>query len=244
MKLLQVTATGVLLFGLMGAVTAAPPPLDRPTPPPCCADGHCFANSVTYGWYETRWRRWPCECGEAIPGGQLTPATPPTPRPGELPAYDVPTAEEEDRRAPLPTAPRGEDQSIRGPATNGPAGPGASPSSGAPGQPGAQPPVGPFGPLGKPAGESTTPRRSGLPAYEPRGAGSESIHTTPSGPSSELDPPPALPFGTPAIIQPSPIREANQRPTAPVRQTAPAAAAVPGDDPPPSLPAALAAVTN
>src|SRR6187455_2689056 len=121
MKLLQATASAVLIFGCVGTAAAAPPPLDRPSPPPCCADGHCFANSVTYGWYETRWRRWPCECGEAVPGSQLTPAAKPS---GDLPAYDIPPAEEEDRRAPLPTAPRGEDQTQRGPASGGTAGSG------------------------------------------------------------------------------------------------------------------------
>ena len=243
MKLREITATGVMAFGFLGTAAAGPPPLDRPTPPPCCADGHCFANPVTYGWYETRWRRWPLECPEAPPGTQLTPATQPS---GELPAYDLPPAEEEDRRAPPPTAPRGEDQTMRGPATTGPRAPGnqAQPGGAAPPPGTPQPPVGPLGPIMQPGTESTTPRRGSLPAYEPRGAGSESIHSTPSGPSSEVDPPPALPFGPQPIIKPAPVREANQRPAAPVRQTAPAATVAPSDDPPPGLPAALAAITN
>jgi hypothetical protein len=243
MKILKAIATSAMVFSLLSTAAAVPPPLDRPTPPPCCADGHCFANSLTYGWYETRWRRWPCECGEPVPRGQLTPAVQPS---GDLPTYDVPPAEEEDRRAPLPTAPRGEDQTLRGPATNGTTGPGTQTPTGVPAPPPGttQPPVGPLGPLMQPGTESTTPRRGSLPAYEPRGAGSESINTAPTGPSSELDPPPALPFGPRPIGQPSPIREANQRPAVPARQASPAAAVSPSDDPPPGLPAALAAVTH
>jgi hypothetical protein len=234
MKFLLATATGAMAFGFL-CTAAAVPPLDRPTPPPCCADGHCIANSVTYGWYETRWRRWPCECVESVPGDKLSPTTQPS---GDLPTYDVPPAEEEDRRAPLPTAPRGEDQTQR---------PVGAPRGQA--QPGGQtpppgtPPVGPFGPLIQPEGESA-PRRGSLPAYQPRGAESESINAPPPGPSSDLDPPPALPFGPRPLIQPAPIREAKQGPAAPVRRATPAAAVAPSDDPPPGLPATLAACTN
>jgi hypothetical protein len=236
MKLLQATASSAMVFGLLGIAAAAPPPLDRPTPPPCCADGHCIANPCTYGWYETRWRRWPCDCGEAVPGGQLTPTTKPS---GDLPAYDIPPAEEEDRRAPLPTAPRGEDQTQRGPASGG--GGQSQPGGQAPPPGAGQPPAGPLGPLIQPGAESTAPRRGSLPTYEPQGAGSKSINTQPSGPpSSELDPPPVLPFGPRPIMQPAPIREANQRPAVPVRAT-PASAIAPSDDPPPGLPASLAA---
>jgi hypothetical protein len=237
MKFSQYAAAALIVLGFV-TMAAAVPPLDRPTPPPCCADGHCFANSVTYGWYETRWRRWPCECAAPVGGTQVAPTGQPS---GELPAFDVPPAEEEDRRAPLPTAPRGEDTSFRGPATNGTSRPGAQPPAGAPAGPNTtQPPLGPLGPL-MPSGNESAPRRESLPAYEPRGAGSESIHSTPPGPSSELDPPPALPFGPRPLVQPTPIREANQRPAAPVRQALPARGVGPSDDPPPGLPASLAA---
>jgi hypothetical protein len=243
MKLRKLTTTGVMAFSFLGTASAAPPPLDRPTPPPCCADGHCFANSVTYGWYETRWRRWPLEVPEAVTGTQLTPTAQPS---GEIPTYDIPPAEEEDRKAPPPTAPRGEDQTLRGPTTNGTRAPGTQPPSGgtAPPTGAPTPPVGPLGPIMQPGTESTTPRRSTVPAYEPRGAGSESIHSAPTGPSSELDLPPALPFAPRPIGQPAPVREAKQRPVAPIRQATPAAAVTPTDDPPPGLPAALAACSH
>jgi hypothetical protein len=240
MKFSQRAAAGLIVLGFV-SIAAAVPPLDRPTPPPCCADGHCFANSVTYGWYETRWRRWPCECAAPAAGSQVAPTGQPS---GELPAFDVPPAEEEDRRAPLPTAPRGEEQMQRVP-LNGAAGPGGQSSPGQAPPPGAtQPPLGPLGPLMQPGSESSGPRRGSLPAYEPQGAGSRSINATPNGPSSELDPPPALPFGPRPIVQPTPIREANQRPAAPVRQALPAPAVGPSDDPPPGLPASLAACTR
>ena len=45
---------------------AGSPPqgIERPSPPPCCADGQCFASPLTYGYYPTRvggagrWKVW------------------------------------------------------------------------------------------------------------------------------------------------------------------------------------------
>ena len=64
-------AGGLLVVGMGRVVSAEPPPsLDRPSPPPCCADGKCIANPLTYGWYATRWRHWPLECPTEIAGPQ------------------------------------------------------------------------------------------------------------------------------------------------------------------------------
>ena len=103
----KATATSLLLIGFGTTSLAAPPPLDRPTPPPCCADGRCYPNPLTFGWYETRWRRWPVECMEPIPAGQQIPGTQPI---EGIPTFEPPTPEEEDRKAPPPTAPRAEEQ--------------------------------------------------------------------------------------------------------------------------------------
>jgi hypothetical protein len=82
------------------AFSAGPNAIDRPTPPPCAADGTCYPNENTWGWYPCHWRKWPGE--ELVP----TPAgTQPTPagRPGELNPYETPTPEQEDVQAPPST---------------------------------------------------------------------------------------------------------------------------------------------
>ena len=40
---------------------AHPCTIDRPTPPPCAADGTCYPNENTWGWYPCHWRQWPGE---------------------------------------------------------------------------------------------------------------------------------------------------------------------------------------
>ena len=57
----------VLTVTCVDAFGAGPPPLDRPSPPACCADGLCYPNRATWGLYETRWRRWPTEQLEPTP---------------------------------------------------------------------------------------------------------------------------------------------------------------------------------
>src|ERR1700759_4499726 len=89
MKFAKTATAGVLLLGLSNVSLALPPCPDRPTPPPCCADGHGFTRNETYGVYETRWRPWPIQ--------NLGPGTPQT---GEqqlqnaVPRFEPPTPEE------------------------------------------------------------------------------------------------------------------------------------------------------
>src|SRR6476661_8363210 len=113
---------------------AVPPVIERPTPPPCCADGQCFASPMTYGYYDTRWRRWPLESlaqASAQKPAALTPALQ-----KDVAPFVVPPAEQEDRKAPPPSVPAGE-QTPAGTTSGAPRAPGGP----AP-PPGAQPPTG------------------------------------------------------------------------------------------------------
>jgi hypothetical protein len=190
------------------------PPLDRPTPPPCCADGVCYPNPTTWGVYPTRWRRWP-----GVTDAPLEPS--PAPAPGELgpevPPYEAPPAEEEERRAPPPTQQR---RPVEAP-PEGEAAPGTQPTT--PPE-GATPPTGPFN-LGPTMEESPTDE--------------DSLRMPWDEPTSDVDPPPAPPF---ASIHAAPAARRSSQPTTPTllkpatarRPSAPAAY-----DPPPPLPLAL-----
>src|SRR5215212_9948992 len=138
-----------------------PPCVERPTPPPCCADGQCFASPLTYGYYDTRWRRWPMESLAQAANGKAG-ALPPALQ-QEVAPFTTPPPEQEDRRAPPPSVPGGEQTA---PATTGatpraPAGPGA-PGAPVP-PPGMQPPAGSGAPAGQPRGATGYPS-PGLPA--------------------------------------------------------------------------------
>ena len=97
MKFKNATAAGLLLIGFGGEALATPPHcVDRPTPPPCCADGQCIANPLTYGVYPTRWRRWPLEYAAPMQPGQLGPSAQQL---GEdIENFELPPASEEDRK--------------------------------------------------------------------------------------------------------------------------------------------------
>jgi hypothetical protein len=220
---LKKAAAGLLFFGLGSTSLAVAPPLDRPSPPPCCADGRCYSNPMSCGFYATRWRRWPLESLETTSAGQLGP---PAQQGGDFPVIEPPLPGEEDRKAPPPTAPQ--EPARAQPSNSGPAGSeGAPPAAGPAMQPNEQPPGGPL--------------RS-LPPYEPQ-VPNKSLNDT--GPTTDSDPPPALPFGPRAIEAATPVREARQVPTVlPFRRPAPAQRNAPNDDPPPSLPAALAAASR
>src|SRR3954463_9165828 len=114
-----------------------PPCVERPTPPPCCADGQCFASPLTYGYYDTRWRRWPLETMAQTTTAKVAPLAAPLRQ--DVPPFVTPPPEQEDRKAPPPSVPAGEQTPVTAPA-------GATRPPGAPGgpapQPGAQPPAG------------------------------------------------------------------------------------------------------
>jgi hypothetical protein len=226
---------GFMLLGTGLVSQAAPPPLDRPSPPPCCADGRAYPNPLTFGWYETRWRRWPIESMASMPGGRLGPTSA---QGSDIRPYDPPPPEDEDRRAPPPTTPP--EESLRGSATNGV--PRSAESRATPNQPSTltQPPSGTLFPPG-PSTEPSGPRR-GLPPYEPQGPMPNSRES--SGPTSDADPPPILPFGPSMTSAAPPAREAPRQPVSPPAQQAGTREESSGDDPPPSLPGVLAAMTN
>ena len=254
MRVTRTIATGVVLGWMCQSSLAVQPPLiQRPTPPPCCADGQCFASPLTYGYYDTRWRRWPLE--------RLAQAA--TARPGELAAplreevapYVAPPPEQEDRRAPPPSVPAGEQipPGATGGAPRAPAAPGAPvpPQGGqppaTPGSPGLQPRVGPgypspglptppqAAPMAPPAGQGTPPPTQPLfRSVPPESPLNRSV------PTGDADPPPSLPFG-PALVAPEqPTRDVSQQPAGiPARSPDVQPARAPSSDPPPAPPIAL-----
>ena len=97
MKHARIISLGIIVG--IATSAAATVPLDRPTPPPCCADGVCHAHPGTFGYFQTRWRVWP--------GVSIAPMpTVKQPIVREIPGIEkieIPTPEEEDRQAPPPT---------------------------------------------------------------------------------------------------------------------------------------------
>lgn len=230
MLLRKATTTGLLLIGLSSPAVAVSPCVERPTPPPCCADGHCYANPGTWGVYPTRWRRWPMDNLEPIPAGQAIP-----PQQQGVPSFETPPAEEEDRRAPPPTTPK------EGVETGTPAKSETAPPAGSDGRTPAPP--------ARPSTESTEPvgPRRVLPPYTPPQSQPSTKPSTSSGPTSDTDPPPALPFGpsltpdksaatSPSIKRLPAIPAATPKLTLGVNSTS--------DDPPPTLPGRLASALD
>jgi hypothetical protein len=234
MKLLTAWATVVfaMFIGRAATGTHGPLPLDRPTPPPCCADGRCSTNHV-WGVYETRWRRWP-----GVTDAPLEPSA--APAPGELgpavPPYEAPPAAEEDQRAPAPTRPRPPERDLEEERESDP---GATPT--------ARPETAPSGPL-ETGPFDTEPFDTGpfdTESLEESPLEDRGLPTMPwDEPTSEADPPPAPPF---ALSSPSPgnqparaaVKASATMPTtfeqpASVRPLTP-----PAHDPPPPLPLAF-----
>jgi hypothetical protein len=212
-KVTRTIATGVF-FGWMcqNSLAVHPPGIDRPSPPPCCADGQCFASPLTYGYYDTRWRRWPLETMSHA--ATVKPGTPSVPLPQDVPAFVTPPPELEDRKAPPPSVPLGE-QAPTGAAPSGP-----SRTPGAPGGPaapqGTQPPAGgpsfttpPTTPMAPPAAPGTQPKTG--PAYKNVSPDSP-LNRSGSSPMGDADPPPSLPFGPTLVAPEQPMREVSQRP--------------------------------
>lgn len=266
MRLRTTLAVGMLLGAACGALAVAGPPAccdgpchqappnplapGRPSPPPCCADGICYPNPTTWGHYATRWRRWPLEYVEPAPAG----AQPPQSLGPDVPTYVLPTPDEEDRRAPPPSAPpRAEEAGETRPPAAAPEAPAEEAPSTAPatppsefgtpspdlfGEPDEQAPLSTPPPFGEPAEE--TP--STAPLVPPSGGGT--FPSTPGfgQPTGDVDPPPALPFRAPSIGKRPELRSASRPATTP--KPARNSEAAPADDPPPALPIALASWTN
>ena len=228
LKLRPMMAAGVLAgFATAAIVSAGPPLLDRPSPPACCADGVCYPNPTTWGYYQAQWRRWPTAPLEPTPE-----AVPPEGRLPELPPAELPSKEEEDRAAPPRTKAAERAREEEEETTTTPP-PGVDPSGQMPfGQPpgGVQPPTRP----GEGGPEVPTMR---MPWEQPTTPDTETA-PAPMGPTGDLDPPPAPSFARPALVNGPAAREADRPAAQPEpRRTLPAMQK-PGGDPPPAFPIA------
>ena len=229
----KIAMTAGLLWVGFGNASLAVPPLDRPTPPPCSADGRCYSNPSTYGVYETRWRRWPVESIDPNAVEKFNPRQ----LQNQVPPFDAPPAEEEDRKAPPPTITREEPGAEATSTGNAP--------NASPGSEGNTPPTTPLRQPGDPTDPVGRPRGP-LPQYEPQAPRTRSLDS----PTGEFDPPPALPFGPAPIQTAGPVREARRAPAIPAAQPLRATnaksrnARPSSDDPPPALPGTLATVAN
>lgn len=249
MRLTLTAAGGLLAMVGFASGAAAAVPIDRPSPPPYCADGKCYPKTETWGFYQGRWRSWPGVDERPGPHG-------PSPTPAELlgpdlKQYETPLPQDEDRRAPPPTQPP--ERALPtipsvppeggGPETDGAPGPGAVPTG-----PGMERPGPPAPGIEGPAEPRVMmPIPSGRPALPRSG-------------EEDADFPPALPFGS----NPLPPIETPQLPFG-----SPTPDALPGnvpgdlpippdgaqlrrdrlqrsatDDPPPPLPMALGGLAS
>jgi hypothetical protein len=235
MKSLRHSATAIIVLELtcIDSFGAAPPPLDRPSPPACCADGLCYPNPTTWGVYGTRWRRWPTEQLEPTPSAAQPAVTPSL----EIPKYERPPMEKEEQAAPPPTRAaeerreQEEQEREQTPRTAPPGTPTGTLPFGTPPDTGTQQPS----PLenNRPAPPGMTfPWEQEAPTTPP---------TTPleeSTPTGDLDPPPAPPFGNPSLAEQrelpavAPAAQPVQRRVTPRRS--------PSGDPPPAFPIAMA----
>ncbi|MEX2317716.1 MAG: hypothetical protein WD669_11230 [Pirellulales bacterium] len=242
----RVTAMSLVVTLCFTADIAAAinPPLERPTPPPCCADGVCYAHARTYGYFQTRWRTWPGLGVAPMPTLQ----TPPSNQIPGFPTYETPTPEKEDLQAPPLTK--------------------ASPETSAVETPGALPQTKPLETPALPIPRPTTtlplpgipqptlpqpalPQPTGTQPSVPRPA------TTPLGelkPPDALDPPPAPPSYTKPTLRPPLALQQNAATTTTARSAtrSPGAARTsPGrstqrtsGDPPPPPPLALGSASR
>jgi hypothetical protein len=237
MKCLAIIGTGALAICAYDLARAAHPPLDRPTPPPCCADGICYPNPTTWGVYGTRWRRWPTDTS------QLVPAAPAPVRDlgPDIPAYETPRAEDEDRRAPPRTVTPAEEAEAAEPGTapltpSGEGGLETPPTT--PLTPQTSPLTPQTSPLAPP-GTPLTPEPS--PLAPPTRMPWEEDAT---GPTGDWDPPPSLPTATAATSAPQgSLRTMRQTEQAAPRIPTSRPRHAPSNDPPPSLPVSLASAT-
>jgi hypothetical protein len=216
----------VLACCVEAAVGAGPPLLDRPSPPACCADGVCHPKPATFGWYQTRWRRWPATPLEPtpaeVPPGGLVP---------EAPAFERPPKEEEDRAAPPRTqaAERAleEEEEATTPRPTGEQ-PGVLPFG--------QPPGGLQTPLPRGEGRPETPRMP-MPWELEQEPATPETETTPL-PMGDVDPPPAPPFAMPSLVNGPAVDDAGRPAPGSEPRRTPRPAPTPTNDPPPAFPIA------
>jgi hypothetical protein len=228
------TGCVLVIFGSASVAAAiSPNHIDRPTPPPCAADGTCYPNENTWGWYPCHWRQWPGEV--LVPTAAGAQPTPAEGQGGALKPYETPTPEQEDAQAPPSTkktetgAPTAPESAPITPPTEG----------GAPTRPSASPTPTPPSTTGRPQ-QGAPPSSSPYPAPSyPAPSYPTPLRPTPTSPTgarpttSDNDPPPSLPWkfsasGRGTMADALPQTTLRERPTA-TRQPA-------GNDPPPALP--------
>lgn len=91
-----------------GTALGRAPLIDPPTPPPCAADGICYPNTGSWGYYQARWRTWPGMQLEPTPSKSPTEEGRVSP---ELGPSETPPADLEDAAAPPSSArPREKDE--------------------------------------------------------------------------------------------------------------------------------------
>jgi hypothetical protein len=239
---------GFLVIAVCASCSWAAVPIDRPSPPPYCADGKCYPKRDTWGYYQGRWRSWPGV--DTRPGPTEKGPTPAELLGPDLKSYETPTPQNEDKRAPPPTQPR--EESLGLPAVPPPAGAGGEPTAapapgGAPAGPGAGP-TAPAAPGATPTTEPHVPMP--IPSGRPRlGTGEEDYPPTPPFGSSPLQPSlppgPSLPYGSP----PPSVLPENVPGDLPIRPSGAQLrrSRVPdsmSDDPPPPLPIALGGLAS
>jgi hypothetical protein len=175
----------VLLAGCFSAsLVAAKTPglIDRPSPPPCAADGMCYPNTKAWGYYPGRWRTWP-GATYASDTTQLQPT--PADLGPELRPHETPPAELEDKQAPPATTKRTPPSAPPTPSDE------SEGDMGAPADPAGTPPASPTSDADPPPA---------FPLSMTTRAGTPNLH---SGTTSRLvksrtisnDPPPAPPWG-------------------------------------------------
>lgn len=92
---LLTSAIALVLLAAPATMAGTPPCADCPTACPCAAEGVCRPKRDTWGYYPTRWSRWPSDPGDRTESmGQGD---------SQLPTLVVPPKIEEDRAAPAPS---------------------------------------------------------------------------------------------------------------------------------------------
>ena len=175
-------------------LAATPGLIDRPSPPPCAADGTCYPNAGEWGYYPVRWRTWPGVALEPVPMREPTPEEQLGP---ELSPHETPPAELEDVQAPPGTTKR---PPPAGPAVAPPAEGEATPEDGgAPAAPGQQPFSPPAAaPMTEPGADADPPPALPLSISQPERPTASATRIRGAGPvapkSASNDPPPAPPW--------------------------------------------------
>ena len=237
---LQSFAKPLLVAGVVWGSSAIGDALAAPgqTPPPCSPDGVCVPRPETFGFYATRWRRFPGDRFGVAP----TPADATGPEAEQeeddraLGGPQLPDSAEEGRVGPSKPAPSNGQRGAPAPVPPAEAGPGAAPAAAPAGGPAleASPPAALPGSEEAPGAQPLPDLGAPPPFGEPPAGGA-------TDPFSAA--PPVLPSrSTPQVIA-APLRPAAEtaEPTRPPTSNFPSRH---NDDAPPALPASLQRVSQ